>query len=99
MPIYTFQDTDTDEQFDEMMSYSDKVAFLKDNPTIKPILNSLNIVAGVGGIRNDDGWNEVLQKVSEAHPTSELASRYDRKTATEVKTENAVARWRKQRNE
>jgi len=99
MPTYTFQDETTGELFDEIMSYSEKVDFLNQNPTYKSILNSLNIVAGVGGIRNDDGWTEVLQKVSEAHPSSELASRYDRKSATEVKTENAVAKWRKQRNE
>ena len=102
MPTYTFKDIETGETFDEMMSYADKVEFLEDNPNIKPILNSLNIVAGVGldsRIKNDDGWNENLQRIAEAHPTSDLANRYVKKTAKEAKTENAVAKWRKQRQQ
>jgi len=102
MPTYTFKDIETGETFDEMMSYADKVEFLEDNPHIKPILNSLNIVAGVGldsRIKNDEGWNENLQRIAEAHPTSDLANRYVKKTAKEAKTENAVAKWRKQRQQ
>jgi hypothetical protein len=99
MPTYTFKDTSNDEYFEEIMSYDEKVRFLEECPWITSVLNSLNIVAGVGSIRNDDGWNEVLQKVGEAHPTSDLANRYVKKTAKEVKTENAVAKWRKTRQQ
>ena len=102
MPTYTFRDIETGETFDEMMSYADKVEFLEDNPNIKPILNSINIVAGVGldsRIKNDEGWNENLQRIAEAHPNSDLANRYVKKTAKEAKTENAVAKWRKQRQQ
>ena len=100
MPIYTFKDTNTNEVFEEIMSYDDKVRFLEDCPWITSVLDGINIVSGVGmnsRIKNDDGWNEVLQKVGEAHPTSEIANRYVRKTAKEAKTESAVAKWRKTR--
>ena len=100
MPTYTFRDTTTNETFEEIMSYSEKVEFLEEHPHIKNILAAINIVAGEGldsRIKNDDGWNENLQRIAEAHPASDLANRYVRKTAKEAKTENAVAKWRKQR--
>ena len=100
MPTYTFKDTNTNEYFEEIMSYDEKVRFLEECPWITSVLNGINIVAGVGldsRIKNDDGWNETLQKIGEAHPQSDLASRYVKKTAKEAKTENAVAKWRKTR--
>ena len=100
MPTYTFKDTSTNETFEEIMSYEDKVSFLKDNPRFTSVLDGINIVAGVGldsRIKNDEGWNENLQRIGEAHPSSDLASRYVKKTAKEAKTENAVAKWRQTR--
>jgi len=100
MPTYTFRDTTTNETFEEIMSYSEKVEFLEEHPHIKNILDAINIVAGVGldsRIKNDDGWNENLQRIAEAHPSSDLANRYVKKTAKEAKTENAVSKWRKTR--
>ena len=100
MPTYTFKDTSSDEYFEEIMSYDEKIRFLNECPWISSVLDSINIVAGVGldsRIKNDDGWNETLQKIGEAHPTSDLADRYVKKTAKESKTENAVAKWRNTR--
>ena len=55
-------------------------------------------VSGVGGIRYDGGWYDVLQKTAEAHPGSELAASMGSKQSTkEVKTRQAVERWRKSR--
>lgn len=98
MPLYEFRDTETDELFSEIMSYADKIKFLEDNPNIQSVIGTPNIIGGVGGIRNDDGWNETLSKIAEAHPSSALADRHRRKTTTEVKTENAVKKWRKAQN-
>mgnify|MGYP003136787198 FL=1 len=80
------------------MSISEKEEFLKNNPKVTQVLNTMNIVSGVGGIRNDAGWGEVLQKTAEAHPGSELAASMGSKQSTkEVKTRQAVERWRKSR--
>ena len=85
-------------EWDEIMSFSEKEQFLKNNPKVEPVLRSLNIVSGVGGIRNDAGWNEVMQKAAEAHPGSELAASMGSKQSTkEVKTRQAVEKWRKSR--
>ena len=100
MPTYTFKDTSTNEYFEELMTYEEKVSFLEDNPQFTSVLDGINIVAGTGmdsRIKNDDGWNETLQRIGEAHPTSDLANRYVRKTAKEAKTESAVAKWRQTR--
>jgi hypothetical protein len=40
--------------------------------------------------RTDDGFKEVLSKISDAHPHSPLADRYRRKTTKEVKTRALV---------
>jgi len=102
MPTYTFKDSSTDETFEEIMSYEEKVSFLKDNPQFASVLDGLNIVAGIGmdsRIKNDNGWKENLQRIGEAHPTSDLASRYVKKSAKEARTESAVAKWRQTRQQ
>ena len=40
MPTYTFYNKDTDEQFDEFMSWSEREKYLKDNPHIEPMLTT-----------------------------------------------------------
>ena len=98
MPEYTFFHTETGMEWDDIMSISEKEEFLKNNPKVTQVLNTMNIVSGVGGIRNDAGWGEVLQKTAEAHPGSELAASMGSKQSTkEVKTRQAVERWRKSR--
>ena len=44
MPTYTFYDTETDEQFEDFMSWSDREKYLKDNPNIEPILTTAALV-------------------------------------------------------
>lgn len=96
MPTYSFKDTTTGEVFDALMKYEEKLKFLEDCPHIESIITGApTLVRGSGGMKNDAGWNEVLSKISEAHPESDLARRTQRKTAKQVKTQNAVEKWRK----
>ena len=44
MPTYTFYNKDTDEQFDEFMSWSEREKYLKDNPHIEPMLTTAALV-------------------------------------------------------
>jgi len=98
MPLYTFHNKETDEIWTEMMSISQKEDFLKENSNIEQYLTSMNIVRGVGGIRNDGGWKENLQRIAESHPTSDLATSMGSNMSTkEVKTRQAVEKWRKKR--
>lgn len=98
MPSYTFKNNDTDEIWDEIMSWDERCSFLDDNPHIKQIIiKAPQLVRSqyVGGIKNDDGWKENLSRIAEAHPGSELARTHGSKDAKTVKTQTAVDKWRK----
>lgn len=92
MPTYQFLNTETEEVFEDFMSISKKEEFMKDNPHIIQIFDQLNIVSGVGHLysKTDNSWKEVLSKVSEKHPRSELAKEYRKKTIKEVKTDQIL---------
>jgi|TARA_A100001388_G_C28534765_1_gene387350 predicted nucleic acid-binding Zn ribbon protein len=97
MPTYTFENTKTGKVFDEYMSISDRETYLEQNPHIKQLINKINIVSGTGGIKNDSGWNDNLQRIAEAHPTSPLADRYGKKSIKEIKTKQVVEKHRKRK--
>ena len=98
MPIYTFENTKTKKVYDDMMTIAEKVEFLKKNKHIKQLLTTINIssgVVGMGGMKNDGGWNDNLQRIADAHPTSELANRYKKKSIKEVKTKQVIEKHRR----
>lgn len=100
MPTYSFIDEENDVEFEEMMSYSEKQAFLADHPHIKQTLTQINIVRSANGMRsmrNDDGWRENLARMAEAHPGTTLGNRYGDKSVKAVKTREAVEKWRRKR--
>jgi hypothetical protein len=93
MPTYNFLDTETGEEFESFMSISARETFLKENPHIQPVVTAPAIVSGVStstSNRVPDGFKEVLSKVAEAHPTSEVGQRYGKKSIKEVKTREIV---------
>ena len=98
MPVYIFKNNKTDEVYEKFLSMTEREEYLNDNPDIQQVPTAPNIVAGVGGIKKDDGFNEVLSKISEAHPTSALASHHKRRTIKQVKTENVINKHRKRTN-
>ena len=63
MPTYEFKNTETDEVFEKLMSYDDKVKYLEDNPHIKTYYSKgPNIDYDGGGSvlkKAGDGWKEV----------------------------------------
>lgn len=94
MPTYSFIDTETGEEFDSFMSISARETYLKENPTIKPLVTAPAIVSGVSASTSNnkvpEGFKEVLSKVAEAHPASVVADRYGKKSIKEVKTREVV---------
>lgn len=91
MPTYNFYDTETGEEFESFMSISARETFLKENPHIQPVVTAPAIVSGVSTSNKvPDGFKDVLSKVAEAHPTSEVGRRYGRKSIKEVKTREIV---------
>jgi len=89
MPTYQFRDSNTNEEWEDMMSISAKDEYLKSNPHIKQVPTGFTIVTGVGDNRQkgqSDGFKEVLSKIGEKYPGSALSDEYVKKTNKEVKT-------------
>tara|TARA_B100000212_G_scaffold261932_1_gene201775 strand:+ start:11250 stop:11543 length:294 start_codon:yes stop_codon:yes gene_type:complete len=87
MPLYEFYNEEIKEQYELMMTYDNKVKYLKKNPHIKEIIGAPKIVGGVGDrVKTDDGFKEVLSKIGENHKGSHL----HKKSAKEIKTKEIV---------
>ena len=100
MPIYTFHNNKTNKIFTEMMSIAEMEEYLKKNPHIKQQLTSLNIVGGVSGMsyRTDGGWKDNLSRIAEAHPNSPLAQQHGKRSIKQVKTEQAIKKYKARRS-
>lgn len=75
MPVYTFRNTETKEQFDKAMKYEDKEKFLAENPLLEQIFTSMPPLGDSVRLRlrtTDDGFKEVLHKIGSAHYGSDL---------------------------
>ena len=93
MPTYNFFNTETGEEFESFMRISERDEYLKSNPHIQPVVTAPAILSGVSTStqnRVPDGFKEVLSKVSEAHPGSDLAQKHTRKTIKQARTEQVV---------
>ena len=54
-----------------MFSIKEKEEYLLEHPHIRQLPPSqVNIVSGSGGMRNDDGWNETMQRLASANPNT-----------------------------
>ena len=95
MPIYTFRNKKTGKEFDEMMSIAEMEEYLDKNKHITQVLKGLNIVSGVGSIKQDGGWKDNLSRIAEAHPNSPLADRYGKKDIKKIKTQQALEKNRR----
>ena len=97
MATYTCRNKETNEIFDHSMRMSDYDSYMESNPTIERYYepgDAMNIVSGVGGIKTDGGFKEVLSKVAEAHPNSELASRTLSRSVRESQIDRVVNKYR-----
>jgi hypothetical protein len=74
MPLYDFKNKDTGETFEKMMSIAAKEEYLKENPNIEPVLgvNMLIDPVRLGVRKTDSGFKEVLQRIHEKTPGSQL---------------------------
>ena len=87
MPLYEFYNEEINEQYELMMTYENKVKYLKKNPHIREIIGAPKIVGGVGDrVKTDDGFKEVLSKIGENHKGSHL----HKKSVKEIKTKEIV---------
>jgi hypothetical protein len=98
MPTYDFEDTKTGEVWTDMMSISDKEAYLKKNKHIKQCISKINIssgVMGVGNLKTDGGWKDMLSRIGDAHPGSKVHDIYGNKSTKDIQTRQVVKKHQK----
>lgn len=96
MPTYTFRDTATEEVFDVFMSISDLPKYVEQHPMHERYYDTApQIVSGVSvRDKRDSGFKEVLSRIAEAHPNSQLADQHTTKSIKQSQTERALKKWR-----
>jgi len=97
MPVYTFLNNETGEEFDLLMKIADRETYLEKNPNIQQIITAPNINKGGVGDRTkpDAGFKEVLSRVADNSPYSPLADDYGKKDAKSVAIRDSVKRVKK----
>jgi predicted nucleic acid-binding Zn ribbon protein len=97
MPNYTFQDTNTGDIQEVFMRISELTEFKESNPHLKQLITGAPALAGSVSLRDKrpDGFKEVMSRVAEANPTSQVAADYGRKSAKQIKTEQIIEKHRK----
>ena len=98
MPTYRFR-RKNGKEFEKIMMIAEMEEYRKKHPSIELCIpKTLNIVSGVGSIdsKTSSGWKDVLGKISEAHPQSELAKQYGKRSTKDIKVE-AVREKHRQR--
>lgn len=73
MPTYSFRNKDTGEVFDKILRISEREEFLSQNPNLESVITSAPAFAGDHvTLKPDTGFKEVLQKIHERTPGSQL---------------------------
>ena len=92
MPTYNFYNSKTKETYTDLMTISEMEKFTKKKHIKLLPPTQINIVSSVGNIdsKTDNGWKEVLSKVSEAHPASNLAAQYGKKSVKDTQVDRVI---------
>ena len=98
MPTYDFENTKTGEVTTEMMSIAELDEFKKNNPHMKQLISKINIVGGVmgmGRMKTDGGWKDMLSRIGDAHPGSKVHDLYGNKSIKDIKTRQVLQKHQK----
>tara|TARA_Y100001970_G_scaffold293846_1_gene443797 strand:+ start:9868 stop:10161 length:294 start_codon:yes stop_codon:yes gene_type:complete len=87
MPTYVFENQDTGEVTELQMRMSELDDFKKNNPEMKQIITGVNLMYNSQSAKNnkDGGWNELMSKMADANPGSDVANKYKKKSIKDVK--------------
>ena len=99
MPTYRFYNKRTKKEYTDLMSISEMEEFIKKKHIKLLPPTQLNIVSSVGHIdsKTDNGWKDVLSKVSEAHPASNLAAQYGKKSVKDTQVASIIKKHKRKR--
>ena len=93
MPTYEFLNKETGDFEEHFMSYKDLDKFKENNPHLLQQISAPQIIGGHGDrVKTDDGFKEVLSKIGDAHPGSEVHAKHGSK---DIKREKSVATIKK----
>lgn len=94
MPLYDFENIETGERFDLLLSIAKRERFLELNPNVKQvILTAPTLVSGTNHLSKlDDGWKENLSRIAEAHPGSALAEKQGGRSAKAAKVQELASK-------
>ena len=101
MPTYRFR-RKNGKELEKIMMISEMEEYRKKHPNLELCIPStLNIISSTGTLdgKTSSGWKDVLGKISEAHPRSELANQYGRKSTKEVKIQSTLDKHKKVRQQ
>ena len=92
MPLYDVINSETNEVHEVFMSYSRLQEYLKENTHMRTVPAAPMLVSGIAGITHkvDSGFNDVLNRISNANPHSPLAQVHGSKGIKESKTREVV---------
>ena len=99
MPTYNFYNSKTKKTYTDLMTISEMEEFTKKKHIKLLPPTQLNIVSSVGHVdsKTDSGWKDVLSKISEAHPASNLAQQYGKKSVKDTQIDRVIHKHRKKR--
>jgi len=99
MPTYNFYNSKTKKTNTDLMTISEMEEFTKKKHIKLLPPTQLNIVSSVGNVdgKTDSGWKDVLSKISEAHPESNLAQQYGKKSVKDTQIDRVIHKHRKKR--
>lgn len=67
MPTYSFINNDTDEEFTEFMSISERDKFLKENTHITQTINGAPMIVSGVNLKPDGGFRDLLKEMKKKH--------------------------------
>lgn len=70
MPIYSFRNKETEEEFELEMSNSAREAYLKENPKIEQLLTKINLSHVTNTLKTDNVFRDRLKKIHQSNPGS-----------------------------
>ena len=99
MPTYRFYNKRTKKEYTDLMSISEMEEFIKKKHIKILPPTQVNIVSSVGHIdsKTDSGWKDVLSKITDAHPASNLANQYGKKSVKDTQVDRIIHKHRRKK--
>ena len=98
MPTYSFKDKESGEVFDLFLkSYSAKKEYLKNNPQLESTITQAPQIGfdtvSLGVTKNDSGFNDMMKRIGDANPGSDVDKKYNQRTSKRVAVDKIAQKY------